>query len=226
MKASRSSSCSGKQLLLWSVGGINLLILLFLFGIWRTSDRALNFVGNLFKISPIEPQVENAIPIVERIQSIQELSTTVQTMQTIVPTSARRKIGDLPLGTTKLLYVARGEIKAGVDLSELTDADIKITANNIEVNLPAAKILDSKIDVNNSRVFDYDRGFLNLGPDVAPQLQTLAQRETLAQMIDTACSEDILQQANIKAKEAIVRLLTTSKNQQIKVKTTAPTTCG
>ena len=220
-----SKSFSGKQLLLWSLGSINLLILLLLFSIWRTGDRAFNFVTSLFKITPTELNAENAIPLTERIKNIQELSTTVQTMETIVPTSAQRKLGDLPLATTKLLYIARGEIRAGVDLSELTDRDIKVTANSIEVNLPAAKILDSKIDVNHSRVYDYDRGFLNLGPDVAPQLQTLAQRKTLAQMVDTACNEDILQQANLKAKEAIIQLLTTTKDREVKVKTNTPTTC-
>lgn len=220
------NSFSGKQLLLWSLGGINLLILLILFSIWRTGDRAMNFVSNLFKITPAELKAENAIPLTERIKNIQELSTTVQTMETIVPTSAQRKLGNLPVATTKLLYIARGEIRAGVDLSELTNRDIKVTDNSIEVNLPAPKILDSKIDVNNSRVYDYNRGFLNLGPDVAPQLQTLAQRKTLVQMIDTACNENILQQANIKAKDAIVRLLTTNKDRQVKVTTTAPTTCG
>ena len=226
MKTSGAKNTTWQRLLLWSVGGINLVILLILFSLWRTGDRALNFIGNLFRITPVEPIVENSIPIVERIRNIQELSTTVQTMETIVPTSASRKLGDLPLGTTKLLYIARGEIKAGVDLSELTSSDIKVTANSIEVNLPAAKILDSKIDVNHSRVYDYDRGFLNLGPDVAPQLQTLAQRKTLAQMVDTACNEDILRQANIKAKEAIVQLLSTNRTQQVNVKTTNPTVCN
>jgi len=226
MKTSSSNNSFWQRLLLWGAGGVNLLILLILFSLWRTGDRALNFIGNLFRISPVEPVVENSIPIVEKIRNIQELSTTVQTMETIVPTSASRKLGDLPLATTKLLYIARGEIKAGVDLSELTSADIIVTANSIEVNLPAAKILDSKIDVNNSRVYDYDRGFLNLGPDVAPQLQALAQRKTLTQMVDTACNEDILQQANLRAKEAIVQLLSISRTQQVKVKTTAPTACN
>lgn len=225
MKTSQSTSM-GHKLLLWSAGGINLVILLILLSIWRTGDRTLNFMGNLFKFSAAESKVENFTPLVQRIENIQELSTTVQTIETVVPASAERKIGDIPLATTRLLYIARGEIEAGVDLSQLTDADIVVSNNSVEINLPPAKILDSKIDVNRSRVYDYNRGFLNLGPDVAPQLQTLAQRETLSKMIATACQEGILDNANLKAKEAITQLLMNTDHRQVTVNTTAATTCG
>jgi hypothetical protein len=124
-----------------------------------------------------------------------------------------------------LLYIARGEIKAGVDLNELTNADIKVNNNSIEISLPPAKILDSKIDVNRSRVYDYDRGFLNLGPDVAPQLQTLAQRKTLVEIVNTACNEGILEEANIKAKQTISQLLVNT-GYQVQVETRSPESCG
>ncbi|MEL6579967.1 MAG: DUF4230 domain-containing protein, partial [Cyanobacteria bacterium J06621_12] len=138
---------------------------------------------------------------------------------------AERKVGDLSLATTKLLYIARGEIRAGVDLGELTDADIKVTKNRIEITLPPAKILDSKIDVKNSRVYDYNRGFLNLGPDVAPQLQTLAQRKTLVEIVNRACSGDVLKQANMRAKESVIQLLGAAGTKDIVVETTKPKPC-
>ena len=226
MKTSKNSSVGWRQLLLWSAGGVNLLILLLLFSIWRMSDRALNFASNLFTISAIESRVENPKPIIEKIRNIQELSTTIQTIDTIVPASAERKLGDLSLGTTKLLYIARGEIRAGVDLGELTESDIRVTQNKIVINLPPAKILDSKIDVNHSRVYDYNRGFLNLGPDVAPQLQTLAQRKTLVEIVNTACSEGILNRANTKAKETIAQILGAAGYQQVEINTTMAQSCN
>lgn len=225
MKA-ESNNSRGKTLLLWSLSSINLVILLALLSIWRTGDRTLNFIGNLLKLQPVEPKVEAFTPVVQRIKNIQELATTVHTIETIVPASAERKLGDIPLATTRLLYVARGEIRAGVDLSELTPEDVVVSDRTIEINLPQAKILDSKIDVNNSRVYDYDRGFLNLGPDVAPQLQTLAQRKTLVKIVNTACNEGILNSANLKAQEAITQLLMNTGYQQVKVNTTAANTCG
>jgi hypothetical protein len=209
----------------FSVGSFSLIILLLVLGVWRASDRALDFLTNVFNPQPIEPQIANSTLIVERIQNLQELATTVQTMEKIVPTSAERKLGDISIATTKLLYIARGEVKAGVDLGELTANDIKVNHHHLEINLPPAKILDSKIDVNYSQVYDYDRGFLNLGPDVAPQLQTLAQKKTLTEIVNTACSQGILTTANLRAKETITQLLTNTGYQQIKVNTTLPTSC-
>ncbi len=225
MKTAKSSSPFWQKLFFWSAGSINLIILLILFSIWRTSDRALNFIGSLFKPQPVEAKIENSALILQRIQNIQQLATTVQKMEKIVPTSAARKLGDIPVATTRLLYIARGEIRAGVDLSELTNKNVKVSNDSIEINLPPAKILDSKIDVNHSRVYDYDRGFLNLGPDVAPQLQTLAQRKTLTEIVNTACSEGILNTANNRAKETITQLLTSTGYQQVNVNTTTPEAC-
>lgn len=225
MKTAKPAAKFWQQLLLWSIGGINLIVLMLLFGLWRTGDRALNLVGNLLRVSSPEASISSSTSIVEKIRNIQELSTTIQTIETVVPAAAERKIGDFSLATTKLLYIARGEIRAGVDLGELTPTDIKVTKNKIEITLPPAKILDSKIDVQNSRVYDYDRGFLNLGPDIAPQLQTLAQQKTLAEIVNRACSGDTLVQANIRAKESIVQLLGATGVKDIVVETTEPKTC-
>ena len=227
MKTSKPAPQFWQKLFLFGIGGINLIILLIIFSIWQTGDRALKFVSDLFKPQPVELKLDNTASVVDRIQSLQELTTTVQTMEKIVPTSAERKLGEISVATTRLLYIARGEIRAGVDLSELSDRDIKVSQDrqSIEVNLPPAKILDSKIDVNNSRVYDYDRGFLNLGPDVAPQLQTLAQRNTLAEIVALACDRDILETANLRAEETIYQLLTGIGYTQVKVNTTPADSC-
>ena len=191
------------------------MMMLLFWGIWRTSGRALTLVENLF-----QPEPEIAIPtlIVEQIKEMEELTTTVYTIETIVPTSAERKLGEWSLGTTKLLYIAQGEVRAGIDLSQLTAENIKLVNNRIQIQLPPAQILDSKIDITRSRVYDYDRGFLNLGPDVAPQLQTLAQRKTLTEIVNTACQEGILTTANQKAETIILKMLTLSNDKQITIK--------
>lgn len=226
MNRTKSAPAFWQQLILVGVGSFSLIVLLLVLGIWRISDRAGNFLASFWQPQPIQPQIANSTLIIERIQNLQELATTIQTMETIVPTSAERKLGDISIATTRLLYIARGEVKAGVDLSELKTTDIRVSNHLLEINLPPAKILDSKIDVNHSQVYDYDRGFLNLGPDVAPHLQTLAQQKTLTKIENSACSEGILITANLRAKETITQLLTNTGYQQIKVNTTPPNSCG
>jgi hypothetical protein len=62
--------------------------------------------------------------------------------------------------------------------------------------------------VNRSSVYDYDRGFLGLGPDTAPQLQSLAQQETLKKIQEAACKGNLLAQANDRAQLVVEKLLT------------------
>lgn len=210
------------KILILATGSITLTILLIFAGIWQTSNRLFK----LFTLKPAIPQIDGATSVVDKIRGIQELATTVYTVETIVPTSADRKLGEITLATTKLLYIARGEVRAGIDLSLLTDRDISINRNILKIDLPAPQILDSKIDVDRSRVYNYDRGFLGLGPDVAPQLQTLAQRQTLAEIVTTACNDGVLNTANERAKNAISQLLATSNFDRVQINTTESTSCS
>jgi Protein of unknown function (DUF4230) len=109
-----------------------------------------------------------------------------------------------------LLYIAYGEVRAGVDLAELKPEDVQVSGDTTILRLPPPRILDSKIDVSRSKVYDYDRGFLGLGPDAAPQLQELAQRETLDKVVASACANGILQSASDRAKMTVTQLLMTA----------------
>ncbi|QDZ40239.1 DUF4230 domain-containing protein [Euhalothece natronophila Z-M001] len=204
-----------KILVLLSLGGIGMVTLLILYSIWRTGDRAFTLVENFLTAPPPEPEVSVPTMIVSQVQEVSELTTSVFTMESIVPTQQDRKVGNLTVGTTRLLYIAQGEVRAGVDLSQMSTDDVVVNEDSVTVTLPPAKILDHKLDVSESKVYDYDRGFLNLGPDVAPELQTLAQQKTLDKVVTAACEEGILDQARDRAEITVTELLkASSKNHE------------
>lgn len=205
--------------------GFTLAILLGLFGIWKTADNFIHGVSNLFRHQVTSPQVTNSLGIVKQIQSVSQLTTSVFVMDSIVPTSSSRKIGNWVVAETNLLYIARGEVKAGLDLSAITVDDVVIDKDKITITLPPVKILDEKIDVNQSQVYHYDRGFLNLGPDVAPELQAKAQEETLIKIKNTACQQKILDQAQEKAVILITELMKNSGFATVEVKINSSNDC-
>jgi Protein of unknown function (DUF4230) len=207
-------------LTLTSQTGIGIILLLCLFGMGKMIDRLIVL------FSPAVPQVEISSVILARIRGVSELTTAIFVMEAIVPTSQAQKIGGFTIAETKLLYIANGEVKAGINLQKITSEAVKIDGNRLQIQLPAPEILDSKIDVTRSRVYDYDRGFLGLGPDVAPELQTLAQKETLTKIIATACDRGILQEANEKAQLSLTQLLQTSGYQRVEVSATEPEKCS
>ena len=223
MDSSRHSQFSLlKNVLLMSAGGISAIALLVFLGIWQSGNRFLSGIQALFNATPAEPKVEVPTVIINQIRGASELTTAVFTMEAVVPASHDRKFGEVAIATTKLLYIAHGEVKAGVDLSQLTGGDVTVSDNTVQIQLPPPQILDRKIDVERSRVYDYNRGFLGLGPDTAPQLQTLAQRRTLEKIVTAACSQGILNDANERAEVAIAQLLTIAGYEAVEVEVTPP----
>ena len=195
------------------------LLVLFLSGMWETV--AVNNFRSLLSFSLSKPQADISTMVVDRIQNASELTTTIFAMQTVVPTSQNRTIGYWQIGTTNLVYIAYGEVRAGVDLSQLTPENVKVTDGQVNIQLPPPQILDSKIDVDRSLVYSYDQGFLNLGPHVPNELQTLAQQKALTEVISAACRTGILAQANKQAQLSIANLLNISGYPLVKVQTTA-----
>jgi hypothetical protein len=214
---SLSNAVVGSALVLGILAGV---------GVWRSGDRF--FEGLRLMMGPTEPpapQVDVRSVVVQQIRGASELTTAIFAMEAVVPTTSDRTLAGYVIGSTKLLYVAYGEVRAGVDLSEITASSVAVDEANsrIQVTLPPARILDSKLDLSRSNVFDYDRGFLGLGPDNAPQLQELAQQEALSKIVAAACSENVLQEASSRAELAVRQLLSTTGFAEVEVISPAAT---
>lgn len=202
-------------------GGITVLILLFLANLLMGGSSWVAGLRKFLTIEVSEPQADISTLIVKQIRSASELTTAVYTMETVVPTEQNRAVGPLKF-TSKLIYIAYGEVEAGIDLSQLDAQDITLTENQITVKLPPPEILDSEIDLERSKVYHYDRGVLNFGPDAAHQLQTLAQKTTLEKIVTAACEQDILGQASDRAKVAMTQLLNLSGHENVEIQVAAP----
>jgi len=208
-----------KNLMLLTTGGLAGLGLLFLISIWHTGGQFFDQLRASFTVAEPPAKVDLRSLVVQQVRGASELTTAVYSMESVVPASRERTLGDYVIGKTTLLYIAHGEVRAGVNLATLQPGDLQVVGDAMAIRLPPPQILDSKIDVNRSKVYDYDRGFMGLGPDVAPELQELAQRETLTKVVEAACADGILQAANDRAKLAVEQLLSTAGYRQLTVET-------
>jgi hypothetical protein len=187
----------------------------------RSGSRFIEGVKLAIAPQPPVETVDLRTVVVEQIRLASELTTAVFTMEAVVPAQSDRKIGNYTVGKTNLLYIAYGEVRAGVNLEEIGAADVSPSADGTSVvlTLPAAKLLDTKIDVARSSVYDYSRGFLNLGPDRAPELQSAAQQEALIEIEKAACDQNILNQANDRAELVVTQLLQSAGFETVTVET-------
>lgn len=192
-------------------------------GVARQGQKFFDNVTNLFAIPTpgptATPKIDVGPVVLHQIQGLSELTTTQFGMQTVVTASKGRTLGPFEFNT-RLLYVAYGEVRAGIDLSLLGPADVVVRDDrSVTVSLPAPQILDSKLDVNRSYVYDFQQGILS--PE-APELQTEAERRALDQIMAGACQSNILTEANQRAELAITKLLGAMNFDEVTVKTQMP----
>lgn len=219
-RSSRSPVIKAFQLLaIATTGGAIMLVSLAGLAFLRSGSRFIEGVKVAFTPQPPEQTVDIRTVVIERVREVSELTTAVFTMEAVVPTQSSRKLGEFTIGETNLLYVAYGEVRAGVDLEELTTADVTPleTGQSIKLVLPPPMILGTELDVDRSNVYDYSRGLLNLGPDTAPELQELAQREAKAKIEQAACEQDILGQASSRAELVVTQLLQSAGFEEVVV---------
>lgn len=171
------------------VGGIIILLVLLSWLIYQKLDLARE---------PIEP----GPVIVHQVREVSELTTAMFEMDTVVPISEKWGLSE-----SKLLYIAHGSVRVGVELEKFQADDVQVKGSEIIVTLPPLQVLDSKLDLDHSSVYAYDRGFLGWGPDVV-NLQAQAQREALRKVEESACQGWLIKVASDRVQKTVDHLLT------------------
>jgi hypothetical protein len=158
--------------------------------------------------------------VVRQVRDVSELTTAIFEMDAVVPVSEK---GFFVL-ESKVLYIAHGDVRVGVNLNDFQDKNVKISGKEITITLPPLKILDSKLDLEHSSVYSYDRGFLGWGPDVV-KLQEQAQREALKKVETAACQGWLIKEASERVEKTVDHLLSQvfqDKGYKITVKAQLP----
>ncbi len=148
-------------------------------------------------------------PVVQGIQSLNELSTAKMVAQVVVTEEENARILQQPLPEfltgERVLLVAVGEVEAGVDLAELGRDDVRLEGKNVTVNLPDARMLGSSLDEDKTELYDRDRGLLKIRGNDA--LIEAARRDAEDRMVRAARENGLLEQARNNAQASIRALV-------------------
>ena len=136
--------------------------------------------------------------VLERIGMTGECVTAVACVQSIIRSAEVASLIDVQVGSTELLYVGVGLVRAGINLTELDAKAIAVDGDKVTVTLPPCKILDEKIDVVKSYVFDVRRSLV-LSPK-AIHLQSAAEKAALQEIRQAAVQAGLLEQAEKQAR--------------------------
>ena len=178
---------------------------------WR--DRLLIGIGLVFMLwiglkigrhfSSQGPHRMYETPVLlQQVQTLSELVTVKYVVEKIEiwddPPSGWRQF---VAGDNRILLLARGVVKAGVDFSKLKAADIKVQGKTIWINLPPARITDAYLDDKETKVIERTTGFLrSFDKDLEQNVRLTAVND----MRQSASRGGIVKDANDRARTQLV----------------------
>jgi hypothetical protein len=133
-------------------------------------------------------------PTIQEIQQMAELSTVKFSMSAEitderVPDDFRANLGV----KEELLLLAYGDVAAGFDLSKMDEGDIWVDGTRIQLTLPPAEILYSRLDTERTRVIYYKKSIF-VQRDIA--MEGNAREEAEKAIREAALEQDILDHAS------------------------------
>ena len=100
---------------------------------------------------------ENTATVVQQVQTLSDLVTVKYVMEKVVVLEAAKWYGE-----SRVLLLAHGIVKAGIDLKRITADDVTISGKSISIKLPQPQITDAYLDDKQSRVIDHTTGLLRV----------------------------------------------------------------
>jgi hypothetical protein len=168
------------------------------------------------------PKFASTATVVLQIQSLSELVTVKYVLEKVVVAESPKTTtleNLLPGQDDRIVLLAHGIVKAGVDLSKLKPEDIVVTGEKIRVQLPPAYVTDGYLDENATQVLDRQTGLLRKSNR---KLEQQARQEAQAQIQRAARQSNIEREANERAAQQLTLFLKTFGYKEVEVVPRAP----
>lgn len=104
----------------------------------------------------------NTVAILQQVKTLSELVTVQYVIEKIegLEVPSENLVGQLIGSENRLLLLAHGTVKAGIDLGKLKPEDLVVNDKTIFINLPRAQITDAYLDEQLTKVIDRKTGLL------------------------------------------------------------------
>jgi hypothetical protein len=152
------------------------------------------------------PRNYSTATIIQQVKTISELSTVQYVIERVVilEVPPESLLGQMFAGDNRVLMVAHGIVKAGVDLSQLQPGDIHVDKDRIRIKLPPARITDAYLDEKQTRVIERTTGrFRSFDKD----LEQTARQNAVDDIRRAARTGGIVKDAEERARAQLSRLL-------------------
>lgn len=149
--------------------------------------------------------VYSTAALLQQVQSMSELVTVKYVLEKIVVLEdpPQNLLGQMFTGESRVLLVAHGVVKAGVDLGALKPGDIRVQQKKITITLPPAIITDAYLDDNQTQVVERKTGLLR---KLDRDLEQKARRIAVDDLRRASRRGGILEEANERVRRQLTQL--------------------
>jgi hypothetical protein len=141
--------------------------------------------------------------VIKQITSLNRLETASYTIEKVIDAGTTgNRLQQFLLGD-RLLLIAHGQVIAGFDMSKIKEEDLEVVGQTLRVKMPPPEILVSKLDNEQTRVYDRQSGLFTRGDK---DLEAEARKEAEAVIRDAACKGGILNEASKNARNQLTVL--------------------
>lgn len=170
---------------------------------WTTSSLLMLGIGigvwvekiSLFSLPEGEFRQLDTPAIIQKIQGISQLVTVKYVIEKVIVLEDAKWYGE-----NRVLLVAHGIAKAGIDLGKLQPADIVIEGTSLKIFLPAAQITDCYLDEHKTHVIERTTGMLRL---FDKDLEQNARRAAIDDIRRAARLNGIIKDAEQRAEQQL-----------------------
>lgn len=175
--------------------------------IQQTVEPVQNVTGSIgtrvaFILNPTPTILPDPVTIVRQVRAMARLETIQYTVEKVITAETGQDALSFLFGD-RLIFVAHGEVIAGVDLAKMGPEDVRVENGVLFVQLPEAEIFVASLDNQQSYVYDRDTGLLNRG-DI--NLETAARQAAEEEIRNAALEGGVLRMAQDNAETYMERL--------------------
>jgi hypothetical protein len=152
--------------------------------------------------------------VVQQVQTLSQLVTVKYVMEKVVVLEDPSY-----LGTSRVIMVAHGVLKAGVDFAPLKPADVQISGNKISLVLPPARLTDAYLDEKQTQVIERTTGLLR---SFDKNLEQSARQQALDDLQRAARRNGILADADERARTQLANLFHQLGFEKVEFRDTRP----
>jgi len=138
------------------------------------------------------PRIQNTSTILKQVQTLSDLVTVKYVLEKVVILEDIKWYGE-----NRVLLIAHGIVKAGVDLQEIKPNDVRMDDKKVIIRLPQVRITDAYLDEKQTRVVDRTTGLLRT---FDKDLEQTARRQAVADLQLSARSTGIYEDAAERAR--------------------------